>query len=56
VRFEVNPDGVVDVVTVTKTSAAALNSAAMDAVKQWRFKPTPRGHTAAVALAFNLDN
>ena len=55
VKFEVNPDGVVDVVTVTKTTNAGLNAAAMDAVKQWRFKPTPKGHTAAVALAFNLD-
>src|ERR1700712_2229016 len=56
VRFEVTPDGIVDVVTVTKTTAPALNNAAVEAVKQWRFKPTPRGHTAAVALAFNLDN
>ena len=56
VKFEVNPDGVVDVVTVTKTTHANLNSSAMDAVKQWRFKPTPKGHTAAVVLAFNLDN
>ncbi len=56
VKFEVNPDGVVDVVTVTKTTHASLNSSAMDAVKQWRFKPTPKGHTAAVVLAFNLDN
>jgi len=55
VKFEVNPDGVVDSVTVVKTTNAGLNTAAMDAVKQWRFKSTPKGHTAAVALAFNLD-
>jgi TonB family protein len=55
VKFEVNPDGVVDSVTVVKTTNAGLNTAAMDAVKQWRFKSTPKGHTAAVELAFNLD-
>lgn len=55
VKFEVNPDGIVDSVTVVKTTNAGLNTAAMDAVKQWRFKSTPKGHTAAVALAFNLD-
>jgi protein TonB len=55
VKFEVGPDGVVDVVTVMKTSSASLNAAAIEAVRQWRFKPTPRGHTAMVDLAFNLD-
>ena len=55
VKFEVGPDGVVDVVTVMKTSSQSLNAAAIAAVKQWRFKPTPRGHTAMVDLAFNLD-
>ena len=56
VKFEVGPDGVVDVVTVMKTTHASLNTAAVEAVRQWRFKPTPKGHTALVALAFNLDN
>jgi TonB family protein len=55
VKFEVGPDGVVDVVTVMKTTSQSLNAAAIAAVKQWRFKPTPRGHTAMVELAFNLD-
>ena len=55
VKFEVNADGVVDSVTVMKTTNAGLNTAAMDAVHQWRFKPTPKAHTAAVVLAFNLD-
>ena len=55
VKFEVGPDGVVDVVTVIKTTSASLNAAAVDAVRQWRFKPTPKGHTALVDLAFNLD-
>ena len=55
VKFEVGPDGVVDVVTVMKTTSASLNNAAVEAVRQWRFKPTPKGHTAMVDLAFNLD-
>jgi len=55
VKFEVGPDGVVDVVTVMKTTSPSLNSAAVEAVRQWRFKPTPKGHTAMVDLAFNLD-
>jgi TonB family protein len=55
VKFEVGTDGVVDVVTVMKTTNTMLNPAAVDAVRQWRFKPTPKGHTALVDLAFNLD-
>ncbi len=55
VKFEVGADGVVDVVTVMKSTSASLNAAAVEAVRQWRFKPTPKGHTALVDLAFNLD-
>ena len=55
VKFEVGTDGVVDVVTVMKTTSPSLNNAAVEAVRQWRFKPTPKGHTALVDLAFNLD-
>jgi protein TonB len=55
VKFEVGADGAVDAVTVMKTTNPSLNAAAMEAVRQWRFKPTPRGHTAMVDLAFNLD-
>jgi protein TonB len=56
VKFEVDADGTVAAVTVMKTTHSSLNAAALDAVRQWRFKPTPRGHTATVELAFNLDS
>jgi protein TonB len=56
VKFEVGADGAVAAVTVMKTTNPSLNAAAMEAVRQWRFKPTPRGHTAMVDLAFNLDS
>jgi len=41
---------------VIKTTHQSLNAAAIEAVRKWRFKPTPRGHTAMVELAFNLDS
>jgi TonB family protein len=55
VRFEVGPDGQVDVVSVEKSTHHGLDNAALDAVRQWRFKPTPHGHAALVDLAFNMD-
>ena len=55
VRFEVGPDGQVEVVSVVRSTSASLNSYALDAVRQWQFKPTPHGHTAVVDLAFDLD-
>jgi TonB family protein len=55
VKFEVGADGAVAAVAVMKTTNPGLNAAAMAAVRQWRFKPTPRGHTAVVELAFDLD-
>jgi TonB family protein len=55
VKFEVGADGQVDVVSVVKTTNPGLNDAALEAVRQWRFKPTPKGHTALVDLAFDLD-
>ena len=56
VKFEVGADGQVDVVSVVRTTNPGLNNAALDAVRQWQFKPTPRGHTAVVDLAFDLDS
>jgi len=55
VRFEVEPGGTVVDATVVGTSSPRLNGSALDAVKQWRFKPTSASHTAAVDLVFNID-
>jgi len=55
VRFEVEPDGTVSDAVATQSSHPRLNAAAVEAVKQWRFKPGPRGHTAAVNLVFDID-
>jgi protein TonB len=56
VRFEVAADGQVESVSVEKSTHKSLEPAALEAVRQWRFKPGPRGHTALVALAFNMDS
>lgn len=55
VRFEVEPDGTVSDAVVVQSSNAHLDSAAVEAVRQWRFKPTPMSHTAAVNLVFDID-
>ncbi len=55
VRFEVDPNGVVVDTSIVKTSHPSLNASAQDAVRQWRFKPTPKSHTALVDLAFDID-
>ncbi|MBW8758459.1 MAG: TonB family protein [Burkholderiales bacterium] len=56
VRFEVDPEGTVTDAVVVQSSNAHLDSAAIDAVRQWRFKPTPMSHTAAVNLVFDIDH
>jgi TonB family protein len=56
VRFVVAADGHVESVSVEHSTNHGLEPAALDAVKQWRFKPGPRGHTAVVDLAFNMDS
>jgi protein TonB len=56
VRFEVGADGQVETVSVEKSTHHGLDAAALEAVRQWRFKPGPRGHTALVDLAFNMDS
>jgi TonB family protein len=55
VRFEVEPGGTVSEAVVVESSNHKLNDAAIEAIKQWRFKPTPMYHTAAVNLVFDID-
>ncbi len=55
VRFEVDPTGTVVDAAVVQSSNAHLNSAAVEAIRQWRFKPTPMSHTAMVNLVFDID-
>ncbi len=55
VRFEVEPGGTVVDADVVESSNSHLNNAAVNAIKQWRFKPTPASHTALVNLVFDID-
>lgn len=56
VRFEVEPGGTVVDAAVVESSNARLNNAAVEAIRQWRFKPTAKAHTALVNLVFNIDH
>jgi TonB family protein len=55
VQFEVEPGGQVVDAIVVNSSNHKLNDAALEAVRQWRFAPGPKGHTAAVNLVFDID-
>lgn len=55
VQFTVAPDGSVQQVSVIKASHSRLGSAAVDAVKQWRFSPIRKAREAAVEVAFNNE-
>jgi TonB family protein len=56
VQFTVAPDGSVSKAQVIKASHNRLGTAAIDAVKQWRFAPLPQARDAAVEVAFsNVD-
>jgi len=55
VRFEVLPDGSVGQMNVVKTTSNRLNTAALDALAKWRFKPLRKAQTGVVELAFNLE-
>jgi TonB family protein len=55
VRFDVLTDGSVANVEVLKTTNARLNTAALEAVGQWRFKPVSKVQTGAVEVGFDLE-
>ena len=56
VQFEVEPGGAVVDASVVESSNSHLNNAALEAIRQWRFQPTAKSHTALVNLVFNIDN
>lgn len=61
VRIEVGPDGVPTATSIVESSQSrALDKAALDAVKRWRFRPAMAdGHpvvgSVVVPIEFNLD-
>lgn len=56
VQLTVEPDGHVSQAAVIKASHPRFGSAAVDAVRQWRFKPVSQSRDAAVEIHFNNDN
>jgi TonB family protein len=55
VQFTVGADGSVQQASVIKASHTRLGSAAIEAVKQWRFAPIRKAREAAVEVAFKSD-
>ncbi|MGM9483239.1 energy transducer TonB [Roseateles sp. NT4] len=56
VQFTVGPDGKVQQASVIKASHSRLGTAAVEAVKQWRFAPIRKAREAAVEVAFKGDS
>lgn len=56
VQFTVGPDGSVQQASVIKASHSRLGTAAVEAVKQWRFAPLHKAREAAVEVAFSNDS
>ncbi len=56
VKFTVNPDGSVADVAVRSSSDRALDTIALDAVSQWRYKPIATAQPHAVELVFKTAN
>lgn len=55
VQFTVGPDGAVQQASVIKATHSRLGTAAVEAVKQWRFAPLRKAREAAVEVAFSND-
>jgi len=55
VQFTVGPDGSVQQASVIKASHSRLGTAAIEAVKQWRFAPIRKAREAAVEVAFQNE-
>jgi len=55
VRFNVQPDGSVANLEVLRTSSPRLNSAALEAIAQWRFQPVGKMQAGEVEVGFDLE-
>ena len=55
VQFTVAPDGSVRQAAVIKASHSRLGTAAVEAVRQWRFAPLRKAREAAVEIAFSNE-
>lgn len=56
VQFTVQPDGHVSQAQVIKASHSRYGTAAVDAVRLWRFSPIAHAREAAVEIRFNTEN
>lgn len=53
--FKVNPDGTVADLNVQSSSDSALDAIALDAVRQWRYKPIAEARTHRVQFVFKRE-
>jgi len=53
--FKVNPDGSVADLNVQASSDSALDEIALDAVRQWRYKPIPEARSHRLQLVFRHE-
>ncbi len=53
--FKVNTDGTVAGLSVQSSSDSALEPVALDAVRQWRYKPIPEARTHKVQFVFKRE-
>ncbi|UXH77852.1 energy transducer TonB [Roseateles amylovorans] len=55
VRFMVQPDGTVEYVEALRSPDRKLSTAAVTAVKQWRFAPIPKARQVSVEIGFQVE-
>ncbi len=55
VRFTVQPDGSVKDVEAIKSPHRRLGTAAVNAVRQWRFEPIPQARKVGVEIGFQVE-
>ncbi len=55
VRFTIEPNGTVSDAVAIKATHARLGTAAVDAIKQWRFEPIKRAREVGIEVGFNNE-